>query len=110
DQRAAPPPLRGEPRAARRAVARRPGLLGRLARRPPGGGDRAARSPLVRGVPVPSRGQVAALRAAPSVRGLPGGGDRPAERRRPLAAGRACRLGGLPLLIRTSRTSGGAGR
>ena len=67
DQRAPPAPLRGQQRVPRGAHQPRHGDLGRLARPPAGRDDRAAAAPVLRGLPVPPRVQVAAPGAAPAV-------------------------------------------
>ena len=67
DQRAPPPPLRGQQRLPRGADQSRHGDLGRVARPPAGRDDRAAGAPVLRRLPVPPRVQVAPAGAAPAV-------------------------------------------
>ena len=74
DQRAAPPPLRGQHPLSRRARENRPGLLGNVARRAAARDRRAARPSVVHRRPVPSRIEEPPVRAASLVRRLHRGG------------------------------------
>jgi hypothetical protein len=65
DQRAPPPPLRGEQRLPRSAHQRRPGAERHQPRRPPGRDRRAARAPALHRLPVPPRVQVRPMAAHP---------------------------------------------
>src|SRR5205807_5171921 len=69
-ERAPPPPLRSQQRLSRRPGRIRNALLRALPRRVARGDDRAARSPLVRRLPVPSRAEVPADASPPAVRGV----------------------------------------
>src|SRR4029077_846974 len=73
DLRAAPPPLRGEQRLPGGAHREGDGDLGPLARQAAGRNDRAPWAPLLRGLPVPPRIQVAPAGAAPPVPVVRGG-------------------------------------
>ncbi len=70
DQRAPPPPLRGQHPLPRRARGWRPGVQRHVARRRPPRNRRATRPPVVRRRPVPPGAEVEAVRAAPAVRRL----------------------------------------
>ncbi len=82
DLRAPSPPLRGQQLPAQAARARRDGLLGHLAGRPPGRGDRAARPPVLRGVAVPPGVQVAPAAPAAAVPRVRGSGASASRRAR----------------------------
>ncbi len=76
DLGAASSPLRGQYGLSREARGSRHGVFGTVARRAPARDDRTRRPSLVHRCPVPSRTEVAPLRAASALRELRGGGAR----------------------------------
>ena len=84
---ASPSPLRGQQRPAPAARGRRPRGQRHHPGRPPGRDLRAARSPLVRGLPVPPRVQVAAHAPGAALPRLRGRRRAPAHRARGRAGG-----------------------
>ena len=103
DQRAPPPPLRGQQRLPGGADRPRHVDLGRLPGSPAGRDDRAAPAPVLRGLPVPPRVQVASPGPASAVSGVHRRGLAGPPRRRPASRSADAAAPPPPLASKSSR-------